>query len=400
MNNKEGRFVVFLVFLQLLYTYPYVFEQILHLPAMRVVSIANTAILTAYVFWRTKVFDVPKTLILCCFIQIGMWLFYYILHNDTAYFTRIYFVFSSLISILALAKSKSILLFTTINNNWLCAQAVMGLVAFILVLIGVLYPLFEFENVDGRTCYFFGLTCSNAYYGSIIRSGGFFDEPGALAFWSMFALVINQLYFKNKKFETILIVGLLSTLSMMYFMQLALYFLFFKIKKIRILIPAVVFFALGFYFIQSNPDSELYIRTFQRVEDAQNGHTNRDKMLEEAMYYFHTNPLFGIGATKSEKVDPVSDNPYENLAIDGIIGTICLYLPLLIVLFRSFKTTRTRIFLKGTLVLVAGFVLRPFHVDFIHYFIVYLYLFLFLKRNIILQELAEWRSQKLNHWYQ
>ena len=58
----------------------------------------------------------------------------------------------------------------------------------------------------------------------LTRVNGFFDEPGAFAFWGMFALLFNKLMFDNKKLEIIIMVSLLFTFSAAYFVLLPIYF--------------------------------------------------------------------------------------------------------------------------------------------------------------------------------
>lgn len=112
-------------------------------------------------------------------------------------------------------------------------QAVLGGIAFILFFVGALQPLIEFRLPDLRPSYFFGLTCSNAIVGNVMRPAGLFDEPGALAFWGVYCLLINKLVFDNKKIELLLIIGLMFTLSMAFYIEIVIYGLLFTQKAIK-----------------------------------------------------------------------------------------------------------------------------------------------------------------------
>ena len=87
--------------------------------------------------------------------------------------------------------------FVKTYNLWLAFQVVAGSIGFILVLVGILQPIFEFRELDMRPGYFFGLFTTNTYLGGFVRNAGFYDEPGTLAFWGMYALIINKLFVDN-----------------------------------------------------------------------------------------------------------------------------------------------------------------------------------------------------------
>ena len=111
-----------------------------------------------------------------------------------------------------------------------------------LVVFGLLEPISQFIQMDGRPGYFYGLFTTNAVFNDFVRNAGFFDEPGSLAGWGVFALLFNKLYINNKKIEYLLIFGLISTLSMAYFVQLGVYlFLFFRKQRKKVLLITILF---------------------------------------------------------------------------------------------------------------------------------------------------------------
>ena len=90
---------------------------------------------------------------------------------------------------------------------WLVVQAISGTIGILLVLGGLLQPIFKFVEMDMRPGYFFGLFTTNTYFGGLVRNAGFYDEPGALAFWGIYALIINKMFVKNTKIEILLIIA-------------------------------------------------------------------------------------------------------------------------------------------------------------------------------------------------
>ncbi len=215
---------------------------------------------------------------------------------------------------------------------------------------------------------------------------GYFDEPGALATWGVFALVYNKLFFGNKKIEYALIIGLFSTLSLAYFTLLALYLLFFYSRHFLKLLPLVLIVYGFFHYIMvhESDNAKLYELTIERIEQAEQGDYGRNEMADRARKYFYQSPIFGNGAKYVEEVDYLGDNHLESFAKDGIVGTIVLYLPLLVVMY---KTRKKREVLWGCLILAACYFQRPFHINFMHYVMLYSFCSLALSSNELSMEL-------------
>ncbi len=374
-----NKLVLWLTFGAMFFTYPYVFNKIIPIPSEIIVVILMLGLLAFILLNRRFIKSLPHLYTICIGIQIFFWLFYCAFHSDSSYLTRIIYILFIYVVITSLHNFSSVKNFITINNKIITVQAVLGLVAFLLVLIGLLHPLFEFQNVDGRTAYCFGLTCSNVYVGNFIRAAGFFDEPGALAFWGVYALILNQLYIKNSRVEILLIIGLLSTLSMAYFIQVALYFLLFKFNwrlnfKSLIVIAVIGVSIYGIYSL--GEDNGLYKMTIGRFVATDYGEleTNRDEPMEKAKKYFLLKPALGHGATKLEENGVYyMDNPYETLATDGILGTIIIYLPLIFLVIRN---RHHREVLYGIFIIIVGYLQRPFHMVVLHYLMLYSLLYL------------------------
>lgn len=377
-NNKIwNRYVTGIVFIAMLFSVPYVFRQILPLPSEKIILVVIFLLLLIPFFIKGKFKFPPLSFNVCIIVQICCWLIYYFIHDDSSYITRIFYVVLTFLIVTALASFSRVDDFIRKNNILITAQALLGLLALLLVFSGLLSPIFSFENVDGRNAYCYGLTCTNALFGNIIRPAGYFDEPGALAFWGVYALVLNYLYIKNGKIELALIIGLLSTLSMAYYIQLLLYLVFYKIKlngRSLLLIAAVV--GICSYVYVQGPNDGLYKLTFGRFETDQYGNleTNRDILMEKARRLYMMNPILGNGAENIERSgDYIADNPYETLATDGIVGTIVIYLPLIILLAKNFNH---RDIVFGVIIVATGYLQRPFHIVLLHYIMLFSFLYM------------------------
>jgi len=313
----------------------------------------------------------PLPFIVCCLIQVLVWMLFYVIHKDGSYLTRIVFIIASYIFISSLDRIVGLKEIIRLNNGWMALQSCFGAIAFVLLFIGIIHPLAEYTLVDGRPFYFFGITCSNAVYGNIMRPAGFFDEPGALACWGIYALVFNKLFVDNKRVEYVLIVTLLFTLSLAYYVQLLLYLLLFYSNKLKTALPIALLLGAFIMYVSSDTSSELYDLTLGRISIfADDGleTTSRAAMTEVSKAYFKQSPWIGIGAQASEDIGVyASDNPYETLGKDGIVGTLALYLPLLYVLIQR----RDRFVFASIIVLAAGYMQRPFHLNLMHYFMMY-----------------------------
>lgn len=380
MLTKKQKIIAMLFFIMLLISEPYIVTCMLGLN-VEYVWLIPAVIISVFSFMGNK--RLPISFLVCVCIQIVTWVIFSLLHNDNSYITRIVFIMVTIFMLNGVNNTIGIRKIIEINNNMVCLQATLGAVAFLLVFAGVLHPLFEYIQKDMRPAYFYGITCSNTIVGNLIRPAGFFDEPGALAAWGIYALVFNKLFYGNKKIEYLLIGSLIFTLSLAYYVQLLLYFILFYSKNVKAAIPIALIICLAVLYVNSDPTSELYRLTLGRLDTfGNNGFegTSRAAMTELSKQYFENSPWIGIGAQTVENIGVYSsDNPYESLGRDGIIGTIAIYLPMIYVLMKK----RNVYVWAAIAVLAAGYLQRPFHMNVMHYMIMYAFCILILTTSII-----------------
>lgn len=371
-------FVLFVIFAN----YPYVFQCFLPIPNIYITYIFSIVI-SCVILLNVKHWNsLPNSFNVICLIQICVWILYSIYQQDITYITRVSLIIQAYILLLILDSKVDLINFLKQYNAWIVLQVVLGALAFVLIFLNLLEPLFEFTNVDQRQAACYGLTCTNQRFGDIIRISGYFDEPGALAYWGIWALVFNKIFIKNKRNEFVLIIGLFFTLSVAYFVQLMIYFILFYKFNLRNILP--IFIILSIFcvliFQTKNTSFDLYQHTFKRLEyDSDKGivGNTRAELSNKAKMVFMMNPLLGLGAQRVENIDYMNDNPYETLAKDGIVGTIIIYLPLIYLCFKRRKVT----ILSAIILLGIGYLQRPFHVNLLHYFVLYLFSILII-RNV------------------
>ncbi len=232
----------------------------------------------------------------------------------------------------------------------------LSTVAFILAFLGVLEPLSEHFNRDGRIAYNYIFTFTNSQlslpHGIIMRPAGYFDEPGTLAFFSFYAVMINEIYLKKKNKTLQLVLLTIPTMSMAFFILIFGYIsykLIFSLKGILLLITVTIMFSfLGTYMRnnQTSPASViLYRKTFGRFEkDKTTGEIqgdNRSELMELSKETFLKNPYWGVGRRDSNKNGFMGANGIFPFARDGIVGGLLYYSPYLILwIFYCFNTLK------------------------------------------------------------
>lgn len=379
--KKELNFPTVFVIIVLCFFYPYVFNTFFHLGGETIFMLLFFFLVVFILNAQKKKMNsfIPASLNVVLIIQAMVWFFYFIIHADTSYLVRIFLISFSYTLLLYLVCSGVFFQFSKVYNFFITIQAVLGVPVFFLFAFGMLEPLAVSQLIDGRESYFLWLTFSNSVTGGICRIAGFFDEPGALAFWGIYSLLINKVSIDNKKIELALILSLLFTVSAAYFIQLFMYVLLFYGKKIKVLIPmAVLLCMLAIFTYSFFKDNETLISlTVERFEGGR-VKTSRIGLSEDAKVIFKNNAIFGVGANKLSEIGYFDDNPYEIPAKDGMVGFIVTYLPLIMLVSGHYRDRRV---LLSTIILFAGYMQRPFHVNLLHYFELYLYVLIVLCNN-------------------
>ena len=189
----------------------------------------------------------------------------------------------------------------------------------------------------------------------------------------MFALLFNKMSVNNRKLEILLIVSLLFTFSAAFFVLLPLYFVFFYSKKstsiIRLLLVVVPLMFVVFSTLSENAEFQHY--TIDRFSGNRISSTRYDQS-DNTEIIFKQSPVFGQGGRNFEKMGgtTVTDNPYEILAKDGVVGFIITYLPLFYVVIKYRKKKEV---LFSSALLMLDYMQRPFHINEMHYFMLYLF---------------------------
>ncbi len=357
---------------------PSVIPVIFPIPGPQVIVLLFVGIYFLFLLHKKHISQLPASLSYLIFIQGVFWFLMSVYHADGSYITRIVFLVDTYLLLMCLWNIKEgIYKFVSTYNKVILWMGIGGCVAFLGVMLFNRQPLLEYVNADGRTGYFYGISCTNTKIDRFIRYSGFFDEPGSMAFWGVFALIYNILYIKNVKIERVLLVSLAFTFSLAYYIQLCVYLLAFKVKKISTIFIITSVFVGVVVFVNALQDTDyeiIYRLTLGRLEFGNDGTMtgdNRSGLMENAFEIFFQYPFLGIGATAFSNLDSYSgDNPITPFAIDGIIGGIFLYLPLLFAFPLCLKQKDS---LVCWIILVIGYLQRPFSCFFIYFITMYLF---------------------------
>ena len=291
------------------------------------------------------------------------------------------------ISILALLNATiGIVTFFKLYNRWIFLMAALGAFTWALTSFAGFTPFYGVPDLidNEREIYNYILTFS-VHDSSLtaMRYSGFFDEPGAMANWGLFALLINKLFVKDKRIEFPLIICLLFTFSMGLYVQLILYFIFFYTqknnkKKGLIVIAATVFVFLFLSTLKeglgANEARSVYDMSIGRFTAMfQEGRENnsiaavdsRKDISDLAKSEFLAHPIFGTNSTEY-----MGDNIYEPLAMYGLVGAAFVYFPIFWLLFSAYKRGDKAV-LRMTIIIFVGFLHRPYHRNLLWNLIIY-----------------------------
>ncbi len=372
MKKKQFGLLLAVTGLFLIMNEPYAFSWIIPFPELTITAVVF--LLFLFIFLNSirgvRKVGLPNNITVALFVTGFVWLFYAIIHADSSYLTRIFLLLITYFLLLILYRTGEVYRFWIVNNRFVLIQTILSTICFVLVGIGLLKPLLVINAFDGsgREFFFWGGCFSKTYIGNLIRPSGFFDEPGALASWAIYGLMLNYAFLKDHLTDKYTPYFAASTLSVAYFIQLAIYLGLKNIKKAYRLIPivALLFLAIGFINKTKDTEFDLYARTIARFEyDEESGiaGNSRQHSLENAKKVFLQNPIFGVGGKQfSESQEGVSDNPYEILAKDGFVGFLVSYLPLLLV----FVVNRRKEVVVALIVITVGYLQRPLHINFVH----------------------------------
>lgn len=373
-NNANMQIIVknrplLLLWITLTSTAPFIFFSWPGHP-YKLLTFACLSIMTIQIAtnWNRKIFDVKILVIIL--MQIGYYLFATFYHNDSSDINLCIQLISLFIII---SYINSFIGFRSFVKSYIYVILAMGIggtiIFFLHALIGI-KPMFSVNYSEYGTSYFMGLTTTNIYINysniRIIRYSGFFDEPGTFALFSLFAIILNRIYFNNKRIELWLISVTIFTMSLAFYFIIFVYFLLFYFTRsnLKFFIAILIAISLSYLYLNKNINNEtiskVYEFTFKRFELDDNGlaQNNRAGNSEHDRAVFYQYPILGAGSAKKEVI---GSNLFAIPAQYGIVGTFFYYAFLVYFALQiiSIKGKRRFFYSKILLLILLNFYHRP-----------------------------------------
>lgn len=395
-NNKP----LLLLWATLTSTAPFIFYSWPGHP-YKLLTFAGLALMMLQVIIKKdqKIFDFKIFSIII--LQIIYYLFISFYHNDFSNINLCIQLFSLFIIITYINTFIGFEPFVKSYIKIILAMAIGGtLIFFLHVFIGVT-PLFTVDYSASGTSYFLWLTTTNVYFDvsniRIIRYSGFFDEPGTFGLYSFFAIILNKIYFKNKKHELWLILLTIFTLSVAFYVSMVLYLLFFYVNKSNLKYIVFLFTAIfmSYFYLSTNVEDEtagkIYDFTFKRFEMNDSGlaENNRATLSDNDKKIFFKYPVLGSGTTKEEIY---GSNLFSIFAKYGIFGALFYYAFLLYFIFQIALMPHKDFFfyIRILFLIVVNFYSRP-ELSSVFSLLVFVSIIYFIRNNLQIQ------NQQIEH---
>lgn len=304
-------------------------------------------------------------------IQIAYYLFITFYHNDTSYLNLCIQLISLFILISYINGFIGFRLFVKSYIYVIMGMGFGGTIIFFLHAVIGVPPLFSVQYSASGTSYFLWLTTSNVYFDvaniRLLRYSGFFDEPGTFALFSIFAILLNKIYFNNTKVEAWLIAVTIFTLSLAFYFVMFIYFLFFYINKSNVKYLFIAVLAIGFSYVymknnlSNDTVNKLYEFTFKRFElndKDELADNNRADLSQHDKNIFYKYPILGSGSTQEEIY---GSNLFSVFAQYGVVGSLFYYAFLVYFLLQIIIAGEKRgyFYFKIFLLILLNFYHRP-----------------------------------------
>jgi len=311
-------------------------------------------IFTGLVIFILMITKIPKLskfdvgLLGVIFIQILYLTFCLVYRNDSSYINIVIQLVSLVITIQFILDHIGFSAFVKSYINIILIMGIGGVITFFVHYFVGIHPIFSVYYTDLKATHFLGLTSTNVFIDGdfrFMRFAGFFDEPGRYALFSILAIILNKVYFNNRRVELLLILVTIFSFSFAGYVNLIVYYLFFMLKKSNLkyfIVSLLIVFAAVFYLNTSNNPSlklvkKYTIERFALDDSGQLSNNNRTEHEEYNKIIFQKYPL--LGSTKKENKVRGS-NLYAIIAEHGVIGSFFYYLFLVYMIIISLKLDR------------------------------------------------------------
>lgn len=247
---------------------------------------------------------------------------------------------------------------------------VLCLVGIIFVVLGwaELYSTHKYNSDKMIFNYLFFFIKREELMGLNIRPAGYYDEPGSFSFIIMLLLFLNRKFFKNLKWEYLMLFLTIVTTSLAHIITSLLFITSFylkikKVKKIILLFSLLSLIIFTFKDSLLNSEYGKYInsKTFVRIESILNneGDLSRGEGFELGPNIFKNN-LLGSSPEfiKTRYPGYINETIWSPLIYYGIFGVGIYFLLFVYILKLCFKKNNKEIWI-AFIIIVANLIQRP-----------------------------------------
>jgi hypothetical protein len=330
-------------------------------------------------FVKGKISVNQKGFIFCLLVQSCALLIFSIYYDSYVKLTNI--VIQIICFIILLIYAQNFVGLGKVCHSFILLVLVMvvsGGVAFFLAGTGLFDPLWEFPRPgSGDTMYSYALTFTNFKISigdkELIRYSGYFDEPGRMGFYAIYALLINKLSINKSSYEVIIILFGLLTLSLAFAISVFIYLIWFYGRKGNIIyfFSFILFVAaLGWYIYENrntSPRMELLSQhTVERVMPAEKEDriiqgNNRAEGFVANIGYLLEQPVLGYDPSFFQNRQLKDPSSIMTLLVRyGFVGTLVFFIHVIYVLSFGVMKYRDKWVALGILVILgANYIQRP-----------------------------------------
>jgi hypothetical protein len=282
--------------------------------------------------------------------------------------------------------------------NFMAILSTVNTIGYFLMLLGLLKPFSEFESAFSQS--------QDAFYNyvffvvqkklvtelsgfNLLRTCGYFDEPGTFGFFLTFAIILYHLFFPEKSkhilIEITLLIAGITTFSLGFYISIIIFYIGIKlnIKTVityirNILLPKKTKIWYHFFIIMLFPITSILINNDTFIGYLQTNFFSRLQFTGDEQIIAGNNrasgftkglPIFleriwfgwGPGAHEYFRGEFVFASLAGPLVRYGLIGTIfIIHLPFFRVVFQFISLAKKEFIIAG-FVLILNFLQRPFN---------------------------------------
>jgi hypothetical protein len=332
-------------------TSPFIFYKLIPFHPYKTAVFLGLVLIFISFFWLGLIKGYEKNILIILLLQFFFSTVFFLLHFfylgvDFKYINLSFQFITNLVLYLFISSFFDVYKLIKTNVVFISLMSFLGFITFMLLVLGLWRSFGSFMGPSWETQNYL-LTTAGAVWlvedFSVIRVGGFFDEPGTFAFYITFALITNRLLNYNRFLEFVLIFTGLFTFSVAFFITVLFYYLInystWKNFKYLLSLSCFLFFSL-FLIDKFKSESRtvevisiISVNRFLSSEDDSkviDGDTRSEPTLL-AFAAFLDSPFFGHGLSISEQ--PLSKyfnkfigaNAFTPFAYHGIFGVVIFY---------------------------------------------------------------------------